>query len=88
MIVPLEFIIAIGAALAVAVVIKLVRADRAARRAPIGRHDIMMKRAEAHADKSAFLRKAVRDYKANRHLSERQVEAVERALERVETRSR
>jgi hypothetical protein len=86
MIVPLEFLIAIAAALGVAIVIKLVRADRAARRAPIGKHDLLMKRAEAQMEKSAFLRKAVRDYKANGHLSERQVEAVETALERVEPR--
>jgi hypothetical protein len=85
MIVPLEFIIAIGAALAVAIVIKLWRAERARNRAPVGKHDVLMKRAAAHEDKSVFLKKALRDYRATGHLSARQVEAVEKALERVES---
>jgi hypothetical protein len=84
MIVPTEFLIAIGAALVVAIGIKLWRAERARARAPIGKNDILMKRAEAYQDRSAFLKKAVRDYKANRHLSERRLEEVEKALERVE----
>ena len=84
MIIPLEFMIAIGAALAAAIAVKLWRAERKRQRAPIGNNDLLMKRAEAYADRSAFLRKACRDYKANKHLSARQLEEVEKALERVE----
>jgi hypothetical protein len=77
-------LIASAAAAVVAIAIRLYRARSAARTRPIGRHDILMKRAEAHIDSNAFLRKACRDYRATGHLSERQVEAVERALERTE----
>jgi hypothetical protein len=68
------WILVIGAVVA-AVVGRLLRA-RLKGGAPIGRHDILMKRAEVHADKSAFLRKALTDYRKTGHLSERQVEAV------------
>ena len=79
-----DIAIAILLAFVVAMGIKLYRAHRAAGREPIGDHDILMKRAEAHADQSAFLRKMCKEYRANRHLSERQLEAVETALERLE----
>ena len=88
MIIPLEFLVAAGAALAVAIIVKLWRAERARSRAPIGKHDLLMKRAEAYADRSAFLRKACRDYKANKHLSARQLEEVEKALERVAAKAK
>ena len=81
-------LIAASAAAVVAIAIRLYRARSAARSPRIGHHDILMKRAEAHVDRSAFLRKACRDYRATGHLSERQVEAVERALERAETAGR
>jgi len=71
-------------AVVVAVGIQLYRARRAARSERIGQHDDLMKRAEAHADRSAFLAKACKEYRANRHLSPRQLEAVEDALERLE----
>jgi hypothetical protein len=71
-------------AVVVAVGIQLYRARRAARSERVGRHDLLMKRAEAHADGNAFLAKACKDYRANRHLSPRQIEAVETALERLE----
>jgi hypothetical protein len=81
-------LIAASAAAVVAIAIRLFRARSAARNQPIGRHDILMQRAQAHVAKSAFLRKACRDYRATGHLSDRQVEAVERALERTEAPGR
>lgn len=81
-------LIAVAAAAVVAIAIRLFRARSAARTQRIGRHVILMKRAEAHVAKNAFLRKACRDYRATGHLSERQVEAVERALERAEATGR
>ena len=79
-----DIAIAILMAFVVAVSIKLYRAHRANQSEPIGNHDLLMKRAETHAGQSAFLRKMCKEYRANRHLSERQVEAVEDALERLE----
>jgi hypothetical protein len=70
----LDIIIFFVMAVVVAVGIQLYRARRAARSQP----------AETYADESAFLAKACKDYRATRHLSERQVEAVETALERLE----
>jgi hypothetical protein len=80
----LDIIIFFVMAVVVAVGIQLYRARRAARSQPVGPHDLLMKRAEAYADESAFLAKACKDYRVTRHLSERQVEAVETALERLE----
>jgi hypothetical protein len=80
----LDIIIFFVMAVVVAVGIQLYRARRAARSQPVGPHDLLMKRAETYADESAFLAKACKDYRATRHLSERQVEAVETALERLE----
>jgi hypothetical protein len=80
----LDIIIFFVMAVVVAVGIQFYRARRAAGRQTIGNHDHLMKRAEAHVDRSAFLAKACKEYCANRHLSERQVEAVENALERLE----
>ena len=67
-----------------AVVARIIRA-RLRGAPPIGQYDVLMKRAEAHAEKSAFLKKALADYRKTGHLSARQVKAVERALERVES---
>jgi len=80
----LDIIIFTVMAVVVAFGIQFYRARRAARGERIGQHDVLMKRAEAHADRSAFLAKACKDYRANRHLSPRQLEAVEDALERLE----
>ena len=81
MITPTQIIVAVVAALGVGVAIRLYRARNNTK--PIGKHDVLMKRAEAYAEQSPFLRKACRDYRANGHLSARQVEAVEAALERI-----
>lgn len=43
-----------------------------------------MKRAELHTERSAFLKKVVLEFKANGHVSNRQAEAVEKALKRIE----
>ena len=43
-----------------------------------------MKRAEAYADESPFLRNVCREFKANGHVSNRQAEAVKRAIARIE----
>jgi hypothetical protein len=80
----LDVVIFFVVAVVVAIGIKLYRARRAAGSEPVGRHDLLMKRAEAYVEENAFLRKARREYRANRHLSPRQVEAVEEALERLE----
>jgi hypothetical protein len=80
----LDIVIFTVMALVVAIGLQFYRARRAARSERTGPHDHLMKRAEAHAGDSAFLAKACKDYRANRHLSERQVEAVETALERLE----
>lgn len=55
-----------------------------ANRPPPSEHDALMKRAEAHAEKSPFLKNMCRQYKANGHLSRRQVEQIEKALARLE----
>ncbi len=80
-----EFLIFAVAAIVVAVAIRLVRA-RLKDAPPIGRHDVLMKRAEANVEESAFLKKACADYRKTGHLSARQVEAVEKALESAEGR--
>jgi hypothetical protein len=47
-----------------------------------------MKRAETHAATSPFLRKVCQEYKANGHISNRQAEAVAKAVARIEQRAR
>jgi hypothetical protein len=82
-----EIAIAMATALIVAVGIRLHRARSAARnRGPAHIHEPLMKRAEAFADRSAFLRKVCREFKANGHISNRQAEAVRKALARLEAR--
>jgi hypothetical protein len=82
-----EILIAAGAALVVAVIIRIVRARRAARnRGPTHIHEPLMKRAEAYADRSPFLRNVCREFKANGHISNRQADAVKKAIARLETR--
>lgn len=83
-----EILIAAGAAIVVAVGIRIYRARAAARdRAPTHIHEGLMKRAEALADESPFLRKVSAEFKANRHISNRQAEAVKKAIARIEARS-
>jgi hypothetical protein len=82
-----EILIAAGAALIVAVAIRLVRARMAGRSADVPHvHQALMKRAEALADKSPFLRNVCREFKANGHISNRQAEAVRKAIARIEAR--
>lgn len=79
---PGEIAIFVAAAVVAATAGILVR--RRLNRPPPGKHDMLMKRAEAHADKSPFLRNMCRQHKANGHLSQRQVEQIEKALARLE----
>ena len=82
-----EVLIIAGVASVVAIAIRVVRARQARRdRGPAHIHETLMKRAEAHADKSSFLRKVSREFKANGHISNRQAEAVKKALARIEAR--
>lgn len=86
--VPTEILIVVGVAAVVAIGIKLYRARRAAQREAPHVHDALMKRAEAHAGTSPFLRKVCQEYKANGHISNRQAEAVAKAVARIEQRAR
>ena len=82
----LEISIAAGTAGIVAVGIKLWRARHAGRSAPLSALDALMKRAEAHAEESPFLRTVSRQYKTGGHISKRQIDSVTRALARLEDR--
>ena len=82
-----EILIAAGAAMVVAIGIRVWRAQVAAReRGPHHIHEALMKRAETLADKSPFLRKVSAEFKANGHISNRQAEAVKKAIARIEAR--
>ncbi len=82
-----EIVIAATAAIVVAIAIRIWRARQAAReRGPTHIHGALMKRAEALADKSPFLRKVSAEFKANGHISNRQAEAVKKAIARIEAR--
>ncbi len=82
-----EILIVVGVAFIVAVAIKVVRARQAARnRGPAHIHEALMKRAELHTERSPFLRKVVSEFKANGHVSNRQAEAVAKALKRLEAK--
>jgi hypothetical protein len=82
-----EILIAAGAAMVVAIGIRVWRARAAAReRGPVHIHQALMKRAETLADKSPFLRKVSAEFKANGHISNRQAEAVKKAIARIEAR--
>lgn len=79
-----QMAIAIVAAIVVAVAIKLYRArSERRRRGPAHVHDALMKRAAVHAAQSPFLRNVCREFKANGHISDRQAEAVAKALTRI-----
>ena len=80
-----EIVIAATAALVVAVAIRVWRARQAAReRGPAHIHAALMKRAETLSDKSPFLRKVSAEFKANGHISNRQADAVKKAIARIE----
>lgn len=80
-----EILIVVGVALVVAVAVRVFRARQAARnRGPAHIHEALMKRAELHIERSAFLKKVVSEFKANGHVSNRQAEAVAKALQRFE----
>ena len=82
-----EILIAAGAAMVVAIGIRIWRARVAAReRGPAHIHEALMKRAEALADQSPFLRKVCHEFKANGHISNRQADAVKKAIARIEAR--
>lgn len=82
-----EILIAAGVAMVVAVGIRIWRARAAARaRGPTHIHEALMKRAETLTDKSPFLRKVTAEFKANGHISNRQAEAVKKAIARIEAR--
>jgi Flp pilus assembly protein TadB len=82
-----EIVIAAAAAIVVAVAIRIWRARQAAReRGPAHIHEALMKRAEALADTSPFLRKVSAEFKANGHISNRQADAVKKAIARIEAR--
>ena len=82
-----EILIAAGVALVVAIGIRIYRSRVAARdRGPAHIHEPLMKRAEALADRSPFLRKVTREFKANGHISNRQADAVKKAIARLEAR--
>lgn len=84
-----EIVIAATAAIVVAVAVRIWRARQAAReRGPAHIHEALMKRAEALADRSPFLRKVTAEFKANGHISNRQAEAAKKAIARIEARSR
>lgn len=83
-----EILIAAGTAMVVAIGIRLYRARAAARAGgPAHIHEALMKRAEALADESPFLRKVSAEFKANGHISNRQAEAAKKAIARIEARS-
>jgi hypothetical protein len=87
--VPTEFLIAAVAAAVVAIAIKLVRARMAARRRePLHVHEALIRRAERHAEHSPFLRKVSLEFRANGHISDRQADAVAKALASAEAKSK
>jgi hypothetical protein len=53
-------------------------------RRPPSENEMLMKRAESHAGKSPFLRNMCRQFRANGHLSRRQIAQIEKALARLE----
>ncbi len=80
----MEILIVVGAAVVAAVAIKLYKAWSARRNQPPAHvHDALMKQAQAHVAQSPFLKNVCREYEANGHISDRQAEAVARALARL-----
>ncbi|HQS16751.1 hypothetical protein [Reyranella sp.] len=82
-----EILIVVGVAFVVAIAVRVIRARQAARsRGPLHIHEALMKRAELQAERSPFLKKVVNEFKANGHVSNRQAEAVAKALKRLEAK--
>jgi hypothetical protein len=82
-----EILIAAGAAMVMAIGIRIYRARAVAReRGPAHIHEALMRRAEALADQSPFLHKVSREFKANGHISNRQADAVKKAIARIVAR--
>ncbi len=79
---PGEIAIFVVAAVVAATAGVLMR--RRLNRRPPSENDMLMKRAEAQAEKSPFLQNMCRQYRANGHLSKRQIEQVAKALARLE----
>jgi hypothetical protein len=80
-----EILIAGGVGLAAAITIRIFRARSAKRRnTPVYVHDALMKRAEAYTERSSFLRTVCRQYQANGRISDRQADAVAKAIARLE----
>lgn len=77
-----DLLILVIVTVVVAVTITIFR--RRANRPPPHEHDGLMRRAEALAEKSPFLKNACREYRANGHLSKRQVEQIAKAVARLE----
>ncbi|WP_421999023.1 hypothetical protein [Reyranella sp.] len=74
-----------GATAIVAVTLRLYLERR--RRRPVEHvHAALMRRAASVADRSPFLRNVCREFEANGHISERQAEAVRKAMARLEAR--
>lgn len=74
-----------SATLIVAVALRLFLARR--RQRPVEHaHAALMRRAAAVADRSPFLRNVCREFQANGHISDRQAEAVRKAIARLEAR--
>lgn len=79
-----QILIAVGAAIAMAVAIRVFRARSAGSRTPPNVHAALMKRAQGYAGESPFLAHLCRQYRANGHLSDRQARTVAKALARLE----
>ncbi len=83
-----ELAIIAAFALVTAVGVRLVQARLAARRdAPRHPHAALMQRAGDLADRSPFLKKVCGEYRANGHISDRQAEAVRKAIARLDAAS-
>ncbi|OFW97501.1 MAG: hypothetical protein A3D94_19570 [Alphaproteobacteria bacterium RIFCSPHIGHO2_12_FULL_66_14] len=80
-----EILIAGGVGLAAAIAIRIFRARSAKRRnTPVYVHDALLKRAEAYTERSSFLKTVCRQYQANGRISDRQADAVAKAIARLE----
>lgn len=79
-----QILIAMGAALVVAVAIRVYRARSAKQAEPPHVHDVLMKRAQVYVGESPFLAHLCRQYETNGHLSDRQAKTVAKALARLE----
>ena len=84
-----QFMIAAGIGLVLALAIRLYKARSARRlRNPPYVHDALMKQAAAYAERSSFLKTVCGQYQANGRISDRQAEAVAKAIARLESGGR